>query len=113
MLTLNRTAIALHPKQPFVDWINGAEPDDEPIALAEVSIDLRIYLIDEDPNDDSERALRGAWREIMEEELFGWCTDEAFWPAPLTYAMFREWFDVEIHSVVKEIGEGPLISEDL
>ncbi|HWO57529.1 MAG TPA: hypothetical protein VNN55_08180 [bacterium] len=112
MPTLNRTAIVLRPKQPFVDWINETEPDDRPVTLEEVAEDNVVYLIPENRDDDVDRAVRKYWREIFEEELFGWCTDESLWPTRLTFAMFREWFDIEAHSVVRDVGGDDLVIED-
>ena len=112
MPTLNRTAIVLRPKQPFIDWINECDPDGRPVTLEEVSDDNTVYLISEDRDDNVERAMRGYWREIFEEELFGWYTDESLWPKRLTYTMFRKWFDVEVHSVVRELGDDALVVEE-
>lgn len=113
MDTLNRIAIVLRPRQPFIDWINGTDPDGRPLTLAEVDEDCSLYLVSEDPDDDVERALADVWREIFEQELFGWYTDESRWPKELTYTMFQEWFEVEVHSMVRELGFDPLIIEDL
>jgi hypothetical protein len=112
MPTLNRTAIILRPKQPFIDWINENDPDGRPVTLEELADDNAVYLVSEDRDDNVERAMRGYWEEIFEEELFGWYTDEALWPKRLTYAMFQEWFDVEVHSVVCELGADDLIVEE-
>ena len=112
MPTLNRTAIILRPKQPFIDWINENDPDGRPVTLEEVADDNAVYLISEDRDDNVERALRRCWGEIFEEEFFGWYTDEAVWPKRLTYAMFQKWFDIKAHSVVHEFCDDALVVEE-
>jgi hypothetical protein len=39
--------------------------------------------------------------------------DESTWPTERTYAAFREWFDVEVHSVVIDLVAGePLLDDE-
>jgi len=40
---------------------------------------------------------------IFENELHGWHTDEAGWPRGRDFAMCKEWFEVELHSVVEDL----------
>jgi hypothetical protein len=45
---LNRAALILRYKQPFVDWINATDPSSSlhPVTLAEVSRERTVYLIE-------------------------------------------------------------------
>ncbi len=35
--------------------------------------------------------------------LAGWVTDEALWPRDRTFEMFREWFEVQLSSIVQDL----------
>ncbi len=41
--------------------------------------------------------------EIFLQELVAWDTDAATYPRKRTLAMFRDWFDVEFHSMVLDL----------
>ncbi len=43
MDTLNRSAIVVKPKQPFLDWLHTADPTSHGITLQDVSREPRIY----------------------------------------------------------------------
>jgi len=105
-MDVNRGAIVVKPKQPFVDWINEWDDSGEPTSLEEARVECTAYLV---PcwNDDAEcdRILRQLCRPIFETELEGWYTDESMWPKKRGYATFLAWFDVEAHSVVHEFGD--------
>jgi len=42
---LNRSAIVVKPKQPFLDWLHKADPTSDDLTLEDVSNDPAIYLI--------------------------------------------------------------------
>ena len=44
---------------------------------------------------------------FFEDWLEGWCTDPSMWPKRRTRRMFRDWFDVRIHTMVEDTVEGP------
>ena len=50
---------------------------------------------------------------FFEYRLFGWSTDPAQWPKPRTRPMFREWFEVRIHTMVEDVLNAPYELEDL
>ena len=43
-------------------------------------------------------------------ELADWCADETHWP-DLHLDIFREWFDVELSSIVTDLSSEPLQRE--
>ncbi len=45
-------------------------------------------------------------------ELGGWYQDEEVWPRKRSYALFRRWFDVEIHSIVVDSLDEEIEKED-
>jgi hypothetical protein len=107
----DRSALILGLAQPYIDWATALDED----GIGPGEDDRRsVYLLP--PYSDEEEArdlLERAFREIFERELFAWCEDESTWPAPRTLAMFLEWFDVELVSVVEDLVGGGPDDEDL
>jgi hypothetical protein len=104
MSTLNRWAIIVRPKQPYIDWANSFdgprydEADPEP----------NVYLA---PGfaytPDLWEWLKEGYPFIFEEELWLWMTQEADWPPDRDYAMFEQWFEVEVSSMVIDLCDRP------
>ena len=49
---------------------------------------------------------------LFEEQLAGWHTDEAAWPSNRTFKMFREWFVIELHSLIIDLCDYPVLNDD-
>jgi hypothetical protein len=81
MVTLNRSAIVVKPKQPFLDWLHMADPTSGSLTMRELVLEPTIYLIPEcDTDAEVDAALRVMCEEIFVEQLAGWFTDETTWP---------------------------------
>jgi hypothetical protein len=107
---INRGALIVRPKQPFLDW--AARLDDSGI-VPDAEGEQTVYLIPEFEDDQEASAvLKRIYAEVFERELWGWHTDESAWPQNRTLAMFREWFDIELHSVVEDIVGEELIDDE-
>ena len=100
--SINRNAIVVKPRQVFFDWINSIYPDDPVKDVDEGT----VYLIREkESNIAIEKWLKTKFDNIFQNELNNWHTDEKDWPRKRTYKQFREWFDVEIHSMILDLEE--------
>jgi len=108
---LNRGALIVRPKQPFVDWALGL--DDSGMAPP-FEGEKTVYLVPdfEDPR-QQEKVLEMVYEEVFENELWGWYTDEGGWPRDRTLAMFKEWFHIEMHSVVRDLCGYLMVDDDL
>jgi hypothetical protein len=107
---LNRAALIVRPKQPYLDW--AAQLDDSGI-VPNVDGEQTVYLIPAfDDDDDAQGIVKSVFAEVFERELFGWHTDESAWPQKRTLAMFREWFEIELHSVVEDLCGYELLDDD-
>ena len=113
-LVLNRAALILRYKQPFVDWINAADPSpaSHPVTLAEVNLERTVYLIEVEGEDELASWLRRHHLEIFEEELSGWYTDPKLWPPDRSLRVLKEWCAFELHTVVLDFGDSPIESEE-
>lgn len=112
MYEVNRSIAILKPRQPFLDWLKSLPGGlDEQLELVQLRGDCNALLIPAaDDYDSAEDFVRQHYHSLFAAELADWCEDEAFWPA-LTPALFTEWFDVEIHSVLTDLVEQPLERE--
>jgi hypothetical protein len=68
---LNRAALILRYKQPFVDWINAADPSPtlRALTLAEANQEHTVYLVDVEDEDELAEWLVRHHQELLEEEL--------------------------------------------
>lgn len=109
---VNRAALLIRLKQPFVHWINTADPADarDPISLEEVNEDSTIYLIKEDEPDHLDQWLQLNHRQLLESELEDWHRNKELWPE-ISLEMFFEWCEVECHTVIVDT-VGGIIEDD-
>lgn len=111
MKTINRTAIHVLPRQPFLDWLKQIDPS-LPVNPADLLEDSNIYLIPEtDSPEHAQKWLRRHFDSIFTGELESWCTDESLWPTPRTFTLFEQWFSWTAHSLVYDLAKAPLRHE--
>ncbi|HEU4472993.1 MAG TPA: hypothetical protein VFR58_17990 [Flavisolibacter sp.] len=106
---INRTALTVRPRQVYLDWINAQTPGEPPIAGFD---EHNIYLVPEaETNEAVELWLKQNFGRLFERELESWSTDEHTWPARRDYRLFREWFQVEVSTMVFDMEPTPLRKE--
>jgi hypothetical protein len=111
---LNRAALILRCRQPFVDWINAVDPSpaSHTLTLEEVNEEHTVYLVEVEDSGELERWLARNHAEVFEIELNGWYTDPALWPRDRSLAKLREWCSLELHTVVVDTGASPLEDDE-
>lgn len=62
MVRLNRSAIVVKPKQPFLDWLRTADPTSRNLTLQELVREPAIYLI---PEWDTSTEVNEVLREVL------------------------------------------------
>jgi len=112
MRLVNRAAITVKPKQPYIDWANALD-DDGPKLTDEHLPERAVYLIDDidDFLGEKEAIIKRYFGEIFEQELVAWHRVESEWPANRNFATFMEWFEVEVHSMILDLGHGRIDTE--
>ncbi len=103
---LDRCVIVVKPKQPYVDWVMGLPDADEgPIpTLQGLREEGTAYLLPDYVQDDyKDELLREHCEPIFEQELSAWHTLEDDYPPERTFEAFKQWFDVEWHSMVFDL----------
>lgn len=108
---LNRAALIVRPAKPFLDW--AASLDDSGL-VPSPNDEQTVYLIPEF-HDDAEReaVLKAVYAEVFERELFGWHVVPQDWPKNRTLKTFREWFRIEMHSIVEDLVDAPRIDDEV
>ena len=107
---LNRGVVIVRPKQPYLDWaagldVSGIAPDPD--------AEQTVYLIPSYEDDKTAwEILEQVHPAIFENELYGWHTDEAAWSRGRDFGMFKDWFAVELHSVVEDLCDYEILDED-
>ncbi|WP_310993899.1 hypothetical protein [Aequorivita marina] len=99
---INRSAITLKPLQPFLDWFSNLYPGE----LDEAN-ETNAYLVSEDI-DDVEAWLKKKFDKLFMIELEGWHTNKKDWPKRRTYKMFKQWFQVDISTMVYDLENEPV-----
>ena len=111
---MNRSAILVIPRQPYADWANSLDEDGPRFELSEASDELTVFLGPElDTVDEIEAFVLKHFDFFFEYWLFGWSTDSAQWPKRRTRRMFRDWFEIRIHTMVEDVLDAPYELEDL
>ena len=116
MRLLNRTAITITGAQPYIDWTRHTDADANKgmLTVARAKPYGSAFLL---PEFELEEDLlewveeNAGW--IFEFQLSAWTEDEAAWPATRDVKTFREWFRVDIHSIVVDSAEDDIEGEEL
>jgi hypothetical protein len=103
---INRIAIIIKPKQPFIDWCVNLLKDEE--ELDDADFEINTYLVDEDIK-DVEQWLKKKFDKFFKIELENWCTNKKLWPQKRNYKMFSLWFRVEISEMIYDLEKKPIL----
>lgn len=103
---INRSAIIVKPKQPFIDWHNNLYPNSK---MDEIEVD--IYLVD-DTIDDLEKFLKKKFDKLFTMVLDDWHANKKEWPQRRNYKMFNLWFRVEISETIYDLERKPILKSE-
>lgn len=110
--TLNRSAVIVTPKQPFLDWLRRVDPTSADITMEELKSEPTLYLLPDCEDDEHMVAhVRKASARIFEDQLDGWYRDETTWPTDRSFGAFRRWFDYQAHTLMLDLCGTPLRRE--
>ncbi len=116
MRVINRTAVTITGAKPYIDWTRQTDADANKgtITVARARTYGSAFLLPEfELEEDIQEWVEdnAAW--IFEFQLGAWTDDEATWPKERNLASFREWFNIEIHSVVVDVADDDIDGEEL
>ena len=116
MRVINRLAVVVSLRQPFVDWINRvAERNGEEhrVHIESANRESHVYLLEEfDDLEYVRERLEGLKPAILEAELEGWYRVPDLWPKDRSTDVFDQWLAAEIHTVVVDVERGRLKKQD-
>ena len=113
---LNRCAVVLSPRQPYLDWAAEVGADVRPgfETPSEPGGERAVYLVPEyNDNVEAMQVLAECFDILFERELEAWHSDESSWPGNRTFRLFRDWFDVEFFPIIEDICAFALLDDEL
>jgi hypothetical protein len=116
MRVVNRTAVTILGAQPYVDWTLTRDADFArgQLTVARTKPYGTAYLLPEfDAEEDLLEWVEDNFAWIFEFQLSAWTEDEAAWPSERNLRMFREWFRIDVHSVVIDASDDDIEGEEL
>ena len=116
MRVVNRTAISITGAKPFLDWTGQHDADVDKGVLTVTrakpygsAILLPEFELEEDVQEWVEE--NAVW--LFEFQLSSWTDDESSWPSTRDAKAFREWFRIDVLSVVLDVGDDAIAGEEL
>ena len=116
MRVVNRTAISLIGEAPFVEWMNSTDADAAKGAITVARakpFGTAILLPEFELEEDVQEWVEDNAKLLFEFQLAAWTDDESAWPATRDLKTFRQWFRVDIHSVVVDVADDDIEGEEL
>jgi hypothetical protein len=115
MRMINRTAVVIKPRQPFLDWINNTPRLNLSlrVTMEELLEDCdTILLPDTNSLEDAQDLLEPLKPDLFAVQLNEWLRDPSAWPQDRSTAVFDQWFALEVHSMVLDLVEEPILHEE-
>jgi hypothetical protein len=113
MNMINRGIVVFKPKEPFLDWVNRDLALSSPVTMEELRRDCTTILV---PDLGSLEAaldyVEPLKPRLFEMELGAWDRDPTNWPEERTSARFDAWFELEVHSMVWDAVDAPVVKEE-
>jgi hypothetical protein len=113
MKVINRAVAVIRPRQPFLEWCRAAANLPE-LSLGDLAVDASVFLLPGyDDEDEAGVLVDQYWQTILEHELAAWEQDQRRWPSGRSLTMFLAWFEVDLHGLVIDLGEGSVEVEQI
>ena len=116
MRVVNRTAITLVGRAPYQEWAQKRDADfaKNTLTVARPKTHGGCVLLPEfELEEDLVEWVEDNYGWLFEFQLAAWTGDESVWPEARDLTMFREWFRVEIHNTVVDVGDDDIEGDEL
>src|SRR5438105_8398979 len=116
MRVVNRTAVTLVGAQPFLDWTGHTDADANKGALTvprAKPYGTAFLLPELELEEDVQEWIEDNASWLFEFQLASWTDDETVWPATRDLKTFRDWFRIDIHSIVVDVADDEIEGEEL
>jgi len=106
MQEIKRVAAVIKPTQAMLDYLKQ-QPDIKPdLTLECIQRDCTVLLLPAFGSPaQAQTFLKDIYLGIFEGELTSWGVDDNHWPEDRSFKLFNLWFEVELHSVIFDIGD--------
>ena len=108
---INRMAVVLLPTEAYLDWTKTCPDADPNTALDRLQREATVYLLPQTEG-DLEKQLRRHFKPMLNEELFAWYQDETCWPKDMSFRTFSKFFNVQVASMVFDLGKGAILKDE-
>ena len=116
MRVLNRTAVTVIGAPPYLEWTRTRDADFSrgTLRVARTKSYGSAFLLPEyQLAEDLQEWVEDNYAWLFEFQLAAWTEDESAWPPTRDLKMFREWFHIDVHSVVVDAGDDDIEGEEL
>lgn len=115
MRILNRTAVTVVGGEAYLAWTRSRDADFDrgTVTVPRAKAYGSVFLLPEaDLEEDLQEWVEDNHAWLFEFQLSAWTEDESAWPSGRDLKMFREWFRLDIHNIVVDVGEDELEGEE-
>jgi hypothetical protein len=109
MDVINRCAVVIKPKEPYVTWANEVATSYE--TLESMRQSAKVLLLPDAVYEDPDSFVQAQGVALFEMELEAWTENQQIWPPLRNVEVFKAWFDLEFHALVVDFNSDPLIKE--
>jgi hypothetical protein len=124
MRVINRTAITVVGAAPYLAWTRQRDAAFAPakggnggglsLTVPRAKPYGTAYLLPEGvEEEDLLEWIEDNYVALFEQQLSAWTEDESAWPKVRDLKMFREWFRVDLHGVVVDVGDDDIEGEQI
>ena len=119
MRLINRTAVSVVGVGPYLEWTRARDAAFAPAKELSVSVPRAkpfgsVFLLPEGvEEEDLLEWIEDNYAVLFESQLSAWTEDESAWPVERDLKAFRQWFRVDLHGVVVDIGDDDIDGEEL
>lgn len=112
---INRAAVIIRLKEPFINWINEVDPFDSRsrLTIEEANEDRTVYLIDDAEAEHVDEWVDLNYKQLFESELEDWYEDASLWPKEIDRDLFDAWCELECHTVIVDTVGGAIVDTDI
>src|SRR5687767_12889244 len=118
MRVVNRTAVTVIGAEPYLQWTRQRDSDFAKGALVLSVPQTRSYgaaflLPEFEQEEDLQEWVEENHAWLFEFQLSAWTEDESAWPPTRDLRTFREWFRIDVHDIVVDMGDDDIEGEEL
>jgi hypothetical protein len=116
MRVVNRTAVTIVGAAPYEEWTrrHDADMNKGTLTVARAKTYGTAFLLPEfELEEDVQEWIEDNFSWMFEFQLAAWTEDESTWPDARDLETFRQWFRIDLHSVVVDVADDDVEGEEL